>query len=264
MQNKFLAIALSLCVAGCGTLYNSEAFLDKFQEKSILGKSFGSVLSFTEGSIYVVGSKHYVLNVLKKMSEKHKQLFELIWDRRSAFVQYTADKLYKINIHPGNTTEINESYKRNTFETYAYIEFEEPQGISPQFKQQLMNAFKEEQALHDPHEHINGEYTASLSVGDVKAKLERFFKKLYPSAMVSTETIHGKVYTVISVRRGESAGVESLDNIYYLVKDFGLGQAQIQLHSGNVSSITKGEMLGIAPKEKSQQLLDTIVKKLGM
>ncbi len=262
MQNKLLAIVVALCTSGCGTIYNGDAFLDKAQEKSILNRKFGSVFNYKEGRIFVVGSKQYVLNVLKKMSEKHKQIYEVIWNRKSAFVKYTADKLYEITVHPGNTTEINKS-ELSTFETYAYIEFEEPQGISPQFKQQLIDAFKEEQAPHDPHEHINGKYTVSLNVEDVKVKLDQFFKKLYPTAMVRTETIHGKVYTVISVSRRENAEIKSQDNIYYLVKDLGLGQSQIQLHSGNVSSITNGTMLGIASKEKSQQLLDTIVKKLG-
>lgn len=264
MQSKLVALAISLSIAGCGTLYSGDAILDKSQEKSILSKEFGSVINKTDGNVVVVASKQYVLNVFKMMSEKHKHEYEVIWDRRSAFVQYTADKLYKINIHPGNTTEINESYNRNTFETYAYIEFEDPKGILPQFKQQLIDAFKEEQLKHDPHEHINGIYTANLKVEDVKSKLEQFFKKLYPSAIFKTETVYGKVYSVVSVRRGETSGVESFDNIYYLVKDLGHGQSQIQLHSGNVSAISQLGMLGMVPKEQSQQLLDTIVRKLGL
>ena len=109
MQNKLLAVALTLCMSRCGTSYNGDAFLDKAQEKSILNKEFGSVFYYKDGKIFVVGSKQYVLNALKKMSEKHKQRYEIIWDRKAAFVKYTADKLYEITVHPRNTTEINNS-----------------------------------------------------------------------------------------------------------------------------------------------------------
>jgi hypothetical protein len=166
-------------------------------------------------------------------------------------------------IHPGHTTEINK-ISLSLVETYSLIEFTNPETVSPQFKQQLMDAFKEEQLQHDPHEHINGGYTANLNANDVRGKLDQFFKKLYPTAKFSSETVYGKVYAVVSVRRRESAGVESFDNIYYRVKDLEHGRAQIQLYSGNVLSISKEAMLEIVPKEKSQQLLDIIVKKLGL
>lgn len=260
MHDKLsVSLIMSLFLLGCGLTYNQDVFVDKSLEKAVLLHEFGSIFEGQDKKFVVIAPKQLILHVLKKMSEKYKHGYTIIYDRKSASIEYTADKLYKILIHPGLTTKINE-ISLSLFEAYSLIEFSNTETVSPQFRQQLMDAFKEEQLQHDPHEHINGVYTTNLNTNDARGKLDQFFKKLYPTAKFKTEIVHGKVYAVVSVHRGGSSSLESLDNIYYFVKDQGYGQSLVQLHSRNASSITQDE---IVSKQESQEILDTIVQKLG-
>lgn len=264
MRNKLLAFVVTgLLLSGCGTGYNQDAFIDKAQEKVSINQQFGSAMYRADKKIMVIASKQYILDLLKKMAVKHNHLYEVIWDRQSASVEYTADYQYKLLIHPGNSSEVNES-KLSTLETYSLIEFKTPKTISPQFKKQLLDAFKEEQKQHDPHEHVNGVYTTNLKSEDVKNKLDQFFRRLYPSASFSTVVVYGKTYNLVTVPRGENSGVKSSDNIFYLVKDLERNQTQIQLHSGHVSYNGRHSVFGIIPKKQSQKLLEKIVQKLGL
>jgi hypothetical protein len=261
MRNSILLLCLLL--SGCGFEYKQEAFLNKAQEKYLLAQPYGTAYADKIGKIFVLGSKQYILDVLKQMAKDNNHTYELIWDRHIAYVEYTADALYKLKIHPGHSSKVNENYLE-TLETYALIEFESPEVVSEAFKKQIFEAFRKEQLKHHPHEHINAVAKVNKRAAVVKEQLGKLFTKLYPMASQKTIMIDGKSYTIVSIPRETMSGVSTSDQIYYAVSDVEKSNiSEIQLHTSKLSISDMGNVLEIHQKEKSQALLDTVVEKIG-
>lgn len=261
MRNSVLLICLLL--SGCGFEYKQEAFLNKAQEKYLLAHPYGTAYADKSGKIFVLGAKKYILDVLKQMAHDNHHTCELIWDRRIAYVEYTADALYKLKVHPGYSTKVNED-KVETLEIYALIEFESPEVIPETFKKQIFEAFRKEQIKHHPHEHINAVAKVSKRALVLEEQLDKLFIKLYPSAQKKKMQIHGKRYTVVSIQRDALNGIHTSDQIYYSVSEAEQSNiSEIQLHTSKLSISGIGNVLEIHPKEKSQVLLDAIVEKIG-
>lgn len=261
MRNSVLLICFLL--SGCGFEYKQEAFLNKAQEKHLLAQPYGTVYADKSGKIFVLGSKQYILCVLKQMAKDNNHTYELIWDRHMAYVEYTSDALYKLKVHPGYSSKVNED-KIETLEIYALIEFESPKVVPETLKKQIFEAFRKEQLKHHPHEHINAVAKVNKSAAVVKEQLGKLFTKLYPIASQKTIMVDGKSYTIVSIQRETMNGISTSDQIYYAVSGAEQSNSsEIQLHTSKLSTSDMGNVLEIHPKEKSQLLLDTVVEKIG-
>lgn len=262
MRNSILVFS-TLFLSSCGFQYDHNAYIDASEINTLLKSAYGSVEFYENKNLTVLAPKDYTLNVLKKLAHKNKYEMSIEWDRKSTALTYKADQIYDIKVHPGNSAqEINSAFLSNV-EIYSAITFADEKP-SEAFKAQLKKAFEEEQKMHDPMKHIDATYVVNMRLSDVKAKFENFLRKLYPNGTFKTVTLNGKLYQVITVMRKSNNVVTATSYVYYAFKELPNGQTEIQMHTAQGNGTHLGGLVTIANKEKSQEVLNSIVQKLGL
>lgn len=262
MRNSILVVC-ALLLSGCGVGYDSSAYVDTAEINSLLKLSYGASTISKEGTIKVLAPKDYTLWVLKDLAKKNNYDMVVEWDRRSVALTYKADKTYDIKIHPGNSAQEINSDALSKVDVYSVVAFgkEKP---SEYFSAQLKKAFEEKQKKQDPMKHVDATYVVNMKRSEVQTKIEQFLRKLYPAGKFETVIIYGKKYQTFTVLRSANNIVATADYFYYAFKELESGKTEIHLHTAMGSGTNMGNIVTNASKESSQELLNTIVQKLGL
>lgn len=262
MRNSILVI-FSLFLSACGMGFEHKAYVNSGEINNLLKSEYGTVEISEDDTIKVLAPKDYTINVLRNLARKNNYDLSVEWDRQYITFTYKADQIYTISVHAGNSVQALNCGQLSKVDLFSAITFDD---IKPSelFKKQLMDAFKEEQIKHDPMKHIDATYITNLKLVDTKLKFEQFLRKLYPKGKFMSVTINGKLYQVAIVMRSSSKVVSAADCVYYAFKPVTVNQTEIHLHTAAATFTHEGELITNATKEKSQQVLDKIVKKLGL
>lgn len=266
LKNISCLIPVVLILSACGFELQPGSFLDQDQNRVLMSAPYGSVLDHKKkNALFILASKQDVLNALRKLATKHGYEYTLIWNRRSACVEYTVEKkLYKLKVHAASNSELNEN-SSSVLPDYALLEVEEHKVVPPFLKKQLTELLHKDLTLNTPHKHINAKASVWLPVAVVKSKLDAFFQKLYPKSDLKVLTKQGKVYTSLFVKRNSRPIRE--DHILYTVKTAEVdNHSTIYLHLASTyydSSKNIEPLIKLSSREQSQLLLDKIIKKLN-